>query len=180
MTYRKTITVVLVSCILTGILIISSCTITHAQMDIVQNVDIKRYAGTWYEIARFPHSFEKDLVGVTATYTLRENGKITVLNQGYKHSLEGKLKQTRGVARIPDKTRPGQLKVKFFLFFGAEYNILELDQEGYHYALVGSSSPNYLWILCREPKMEEETYRMLVNRARKRGYDADRLIRVMQ
>jgi apolipoprotein D and lipocalin family protein len=149
-------------------------------METVKNVDITRYVGTWYEIARFPHSFEKGLVGVTATYTLRENGRITVLNQGYKHNLSGNLKQTRGVAKIPDPNSPGRLKVKFFLFFGADYYILELDQEGYRHAMVGSSSPNYLWILCREPVMDDETYRMLVDRAAARGYETSRLVRVPQ
>ena len=149
-------------------------------MDIVKNVDINRYTGIWYEIARFPHSFEKGLVGVTATYTLRKDGKITVLNQGFVDSLDGKQKQTTGVARIPDKDQPGKLKVKFFLFFGAAYNILELDQGAYQYAKVGSSSPNYLWILCRQPAMNEETYRMLVDKAAARGYKVDRLIRVLQ
>ena len=168
----------------TGIIIwlacLCSCKQTDAQMETVKNVDVTRYMGTWYEIARFPHSFEKDLVGVTATYTLQENDRIMVLNQGYKHSLGGKLKQTRGVAKIPDMNNPGRLKVKFFLFFGADYYILELDQEGYRYALVGSSSPNYLWILCREPVMDDETYRMLVDRAAALGYETSRLIRVLQ
>ena len=166
--------------ILICLLSLGSCNQTDAQMDIVKNVDITRYAGKWYEISRFPHSFEKDLVVVTATYTLREDGRITVLNQGYENSLDGKLKQTTGVARVPDKNQPGRLKVKFFLFFGAAYNILELDQEDYRYAMVGSSSPNYLWILCREPVMNEETYQMLVAKAVNRGYDIDRLIRVPQ
>jgi lipocalin len=102
----------------------------------VQSLDIQRYLGTWYEIARFQHSFEKDLVGCTATYTLKGNGKIEVLNQGYYKTLDGKLKVARGKAKMTDQ--PGKLKVAFFLFFYAEYNVMELDQEGYQWALIGS------------------------------------------
>jgi len=149
-------------------------------MDVVKNVDINRYTGTWYEIARFPHSFEKNLQGVTATYTLRDDGRINVLNQGYKNSLTGKLKKAKAAAKIPDKSQPARLKVYFFPLFGAAYNILELDQEHYRYALVGSSSPDYLWILYRDPVMPEDTYRMLVEKAALRGYDINKLTRVLQ
>lgn len=121
----------------------------------VKYVDINRYSGRWYEIARFPHSFEKDLVGVTATYTLRKDGKIDVLNQGYFKTLDGKLKQ-------------------------ADYFILELDETAYHYALIGSSSDKYLWILYRHPEMPEETYHMLVSKAQARGYETDKLIVIEQ
>ncbi len=146
----------------------------------VQNVNINRYLGKWYEIARFPHSFEKDLVGVTATYALRGDGKISVLNQGYKETLNGPLKQARGKAKVPDSDETGRLKVSFFLFFYADYFILELDEENYQYALIGSSSDKYLWILCRTPEMEADTYDMLVSKARSRGYDTGKLIAVKQ
>ena len=149
-------------------------------MDVIKNVDLNRYVGTWYEIARFPHSFEKNLTGVTATYTLRDDGRISVLNQGYKHTLDGKLKKARAVAKVPDKSQPGKLKVYFFPLFGAAYNILELDQENYQYALVGSSSADYLWILGREPVMQDDIYRMLVNKAEQRGYEVNKLTRVVQ
>lgn len=160
------------------IIFLNACFTNTIQMDTVIPVDINRYAGKWYEIARFPHSFEKNLEGVTATYTLRADGKIDVLNKGYKGSPDGKPKTIKGVAKIPDKDRPDRLKVKFFLFFWAEYNILELDQEEYNYALVGSSSPGFLWILCREPKMDDDVYLMLVNRAAELGYATEKLIRV--
>jgi lipocalin len=146
----------------------------------VKNVDINRYMGKWYEIARFPHSFEKDLVGVTATYTLREDGKIDVLNQGYLKTLDGKLKKARGKAKIPNADDSGKLKVSFFLFFYADYYILELDEANYQYALVGSSSAKYLWILCRKPEMPGVTYNMLVSEAQARGYDTDKLTVVEQ
>ena len=141
---------------------------------VVPDVDLQRYAGVWYEIARFPHSFEKDLVGVTATYTLGENGKIGVLNQGYRGTFEGRIKKTRARAKVPDPRNPGSLKVFFFLFIGAAYNIMMLDND-YQYALVGSSTPNFLWILSRTPEMNPDIYDMLVAEAQRRGYDVNRL-----
>jgi apolipoprotein D and lipocalin family protein len=146
----------------------------------VQSVDIERYLGKWYEMARFPHKFEKDMVGVTATYTLRGDGKIDVLNAGYIKTLDGPLKEARGVGKIPDKNDASKLKVSFFLFFYADYFILELDTVKYQYALVGSSSDKYLWILSRSPLMKADTYSMLVEKARERGYQVESLIRVEQ
>lgn len=145
---------------------------------IVQIVDLNRYAGTWYEIARFPHRFEKDLVGVTATYNILANNKIEVINQGYKYNLNGELKRAVGKAKIPNPDRPGRLRVSFFLFFYADYLILELDEENYQYALIGSSSDNYLWILGRTPQMNDDIYNMLVEKARQRGYDVSKLEKV--
>ncbi len=145
----------------------------------VSTLELGQYLGKWYEIARFQHSFEKDLVGVTATYSLREDGKISVLNQGYYRSLDGKLKTAEGKAKRSNPNEPGKFKVAFFLFFYADYNVLELDEK-YQWALIGSSTPNYLWILSRTPHISEELYNELVGRAQKRGYDIDKLYRVPQ
>jgi len=95
-----------------------SCTNTNSQMidkTTVKELDLNRYLGTWYEIARFPHSFEKNMVGVTATYSLREDGKIKVLNQGHKNTLDGELSVAEGKAKIPDKSEPGKIESVFFL-----------------------------------------------------------------
>jgi len=145
----------------------------------VETVDIYRYLGRWYEIARFPHKFEKDLEGVTADYSFRKDGKIRVINQGYKGSLNGERSRIEGKAKIPDRNNPARLKVSFFLFFYGDYFILELDPE-YRWAMIGSSSPDYFWILSRTPQMDEETYSMLLDRARERGYDLERLEKVEQ
>jgi lipocalin len=145
----------------------------------VKALDLNRYLGTWYEIARFPHSFEKNLVGVTATYSLREDGKIEVLNQGYKNTLNGERSKAVGKAKIPDKLEPGKLKVSFFWIFYADYFVLELD-ENYQYAMIGSSSDKYFWILSRSPQMEPAVYEMLLEKARKRGYNLDKLYKVPQ
>lgn len=146
----------------------------------VKTLDIKRFMGTWYEIARFPHRFEKNLVGVTANYTLLPNKKIKVLNQGYLHQLDGTLKQAIGKGKILNPAEPGKLKVSFFLFFYADYFVLELDEKEYQYALIGSSSPKYLWILCRKPSLDDAIYQKLLDSAKKRGYATANLYKVPQ
>ena len=159
-----------------------SCTNTNSQMldkTTVKELDLNRYLGTWYEIARFPHSFEKNMVGVTATYSLRDDGKIRVLNQGYKNTLNGELSVAEGKAKIPDPSEPGKLKVSFFWIFYGDYNVLELD-ENYQYVMIGSSTDKYFWILSRTPQMSPETYEMLLEKARKRGYNLDKLVKVPQ
>lgn len=141
--------------------------------------ELNLYLGTWYEIARFDHSFERNLQGVTATYSFRDDGKIEVINQGYKNSLNGELSVSVGKAKITSPETPRMLKVSFFWFFYAPYNILELD-ENYQYALIGSNSSKYLWILSRTSQMDNGTYQMLIEKAKERGYDVSKLIKVIQ
>ena len=119
------------------------------------------------------------MVGVTATYSLRDDGKIRVLNQGYKNTLNGELLVAEGKAKIPDPSEPGKLKVSFFWIFYGDYNVLELD-ENYQYVMIGSSSDKYFWILSRTPQMSPEIYEMLLDKARKRGYNLDKLVKVPQ
>jgi len=145
-----------------------------------ENFELDRYLGTWYEIARFPHSFEKGLVGVTAKYSKMENGKIKVVNSGFRETLTGKFKKAEGKAKFAGPENIGHLKVSFFLFFYADYYILELDTQNYEYALVGSSSSKYLWILARNPRIPEGIYQMLLEKAKERGYQPDNLIKVEQ
>jgi len=146
----------------------------------VKELDIQKYLGTWYEIARYNHSFERGLIGVTANYSLRKDGKIKVLNSGYKNSFDGKVSQAVGKAKIPDPiNEPAKLKVSFFLFFYGDYYVMELDKD-YQWALVGSSSDKYLWILSRKPQMEKELYQELLDKLQKRGYDVSKLIKVEQ
>ena len=142
----------------------------------IKNLDIKRYLGMWYEIGRFQHSFEKNLVGCSATYTLRKNGTIEVLNKGYYKSMEGRLKVAKGTAKLTDQ--PGKLRVSFFLFFYSDYLILELDKEEYQWALIGSSAPGYLWILSRHPVMPDELYREILKKAAERNYDISKIYKV--
>jgi lipocalin len=168
------------SILLIAIAICSSANGQNKQpMKTASNVSLEKYMGTWYEIARFPHSFERNLVGVTATYSLKKNGNVRVVNQGYKNSLNGKLSIAKAFAKIPDANEPGRLKVFFFWPFGADYLILDLDKE-YRWVLVGSSSPNFLWILSRTPQMPEKDYENLINKAKDLGYDTNRLELVEQ
>ncbi|WP_372776703.1 lipocalin family protein [Mangrovibacterium sp.] len=166
---------------LIALLLLASCGAkTTIDTSTVAKVELDRYMGTWYEIARFQHSFEKDLIGVTARYEVRDDGKIKVENAGWKNTFDGEYKIAEGVAKIPNPAETGKLKVSFFLFFYADYNILELDTVNYSYALVGSSGPDYLWILGRKPQMPANVYQKLVNHARDRGYDVSRLYKVPQ
>lgn len=165
------------------VLFVCNCTKTESQMidqTTVKKLDLSRYLGTWYEIARFPHSFEKNLVGVTATYTLKDDGRIEVLNQGYKNALNGEQSKAVGKAKVPNKLEPGKLKVSFFWIFYADYFVLELDEQNYQYAMIGSSSDKYFWILSRTPQMDPSVYDMLLDKARKRGYNLSNLYRVPQ
>jgi apolipoprotein D and lipocalin family protein len=154
---------------------------SHSQTvpTVVKSVDLNRYTGLWYEIARLPNSFEKKLKCVTAEYTLREDGKITVLNSGHKISDPEKKSTARGVAWVPDKNVPSKLKVQFFWPFSGNYWILELDKD-YKYVLVGDPSFKYLWILCREKTLDDATYKRLLDKAVSEGFDVKPIIKVEQ
>lgn len=146
---------------------------------VIPYLDLNRYLGTWYEIARFDHKFERDLVGVTAKYSIRKDGKIKVLNSGFKGTLEGPYSEAIGKAKMPNPKESGKLKVSFFLFFYADYYVMELDDK-YQWAVIGSSNPNYLWILSRTPKIDDLLYENILILIDKRGYDISKLIEVIQ
>jgi apolipoprotein D and lipocalin family protein len=146
---------------------------------VVSSVDLNRYKGMWYEIARLPNFFERKLKCTSATYTLRDDGRITVLNKGYYLSDPKKSTSSKGIAWIPDKNAPAKLKVQFFWPFSGDYWIMLLDTD-YRYVLVGDPSAKYLWILAREKKMDEATYKMLLQKAIDNGYDVRTIIRVEQ
>lgn len=143
----------------------------------VADVSLERYVGTWYEIARLPNSFEKGLKCITANYSLREDGKITVVNQGYKIDNPSKLDRAEGVARVPDAAKPGELKVSFFWPFEGDYFIIELDED-YNFVLVGSPSRKYLWILSRSQTMDPTIYNGLTAKANGLGFDTSAMIKV--
>ncbi len=146
---------------------------------VVEKVDLQRYLGVWYEIARYPNRFERDCVAATATYSLRDDGRIDVLNQCRLKTLDGKPKAARGKAWIVDPATNAKLKVSFFWPFSGDYWIIDLD-ENYRYAVVGHPERKYLWILSRTPQMDEETYTNILERLRTQGYDPAKLIRVPQ
>ncbi len=146
----------------------------------VPAVDVPRYLGRWYEIARFQHRFEKSIVGATAEYSLRDDGRIQVLNSGFRKSLDGAYTQVKAVAWVPDAARPGALKVRFFGLFTGDYLIFGLDQQSYSWALVGSDTRKYLWFLARTPVIDEELFSRMKEIARSQGYDLSGLYKVPQ
>ncbi|SHI66814.1 lipocalin family protein [Parasporobacterium paucivorans] len=147
-----------------------------SEIPAICNVNLERYLGTWYEIARLPHSFEKGLDNVTATYNLKTDGNIEVVNAGMKN---GEKKAAKATAWIPDKNCTGKLLVSFFRPFKSEYNIIKLNED-YSFAIVTSSSKNYLWILSREPRISEELYNDLISFAASKGFDTSKIIKVNQ
>ena len=144
---------------------------------VVCNVKLERYVGTWYEIARLPHSFERGLDNVTATYYLKSDGKIEVINAGLKN---GEKSMAKATAWIPDKSCTGKLLVSFFWPIKGEYKIIKLDEENYRYAVVTSSTKNYLWILSREPRISDRLYDDLIAYTAANGFDTSIIIKVKQ
>jgi apolipoprotein D and lipocalin family protein len=143
----------------------------------VDNFSLEKYLGTWYEIARMPVSFEKGLSNVTATYSLRGDGKVSVVNRGIRPN--GKEAVARGKAKFAAAQDVGYLKVSFFWWFYADYIIVDLDS-AYRYAMVAGSSTKYLWILSRKPHLDSVVLKQLVNSAGALGYDTTKLIMTPQ
>ena len=142
----------------------------------VGNFQLERYLGTWYEIARLDHSFERGLSQVSAEYSLREDGGVRVLNRGYK-AKDGKWKEAEGKAYFVQDSQTGFLKVSFFGPFYGSYVIFELDPD-YRYAVVSGPDTSYLWILARDRTLDEGLKRDLIARAAARGFDTSGLILV--
>jgi len=149
-------------------------------LDTVNQVDVQKYLGRWYEIARFQHGFEKSIVGATAEYSLRPDGKIQVVNSGFKKTLEGKYTEVKAVAWQPDTAAPGALKVKFFNLFTSDYLIFGLDQEIYTWALVGNNDREFLWFLSRTPTVSAELLEKMKAIAVAQGYDLSEMYLVPQ
>jgi apolipoprotein D and lipocalin family protein len=148
-------------------------------LETVAHVDLSRYVGTWYEIASFPQSFQRGCTATTATYTLREDGDIDVLNRCRDGSLDGKERSALGRARVVDRATNAKLEVSFFRPFWGDYWIIDLADD-YTYAVVGHPGRDYLWILARTPTMADATYQSIVARLRAQGYDTSRLVRTLQ
>ncbi len=141
---------------------------------VVTRLDLNRFMGDWYEIARFDHRFERGMFHTKAHYSLRGDGHIDVINSGVK---DGRPSQAKGIAKLTDT--PGLLRVSFWRPFYSDYRVMLLDAD-YQYMLVGGASDKYLWLLSRTPQLSDDTKALLVAEARQRGYDTDRLIWVNQ
>jgi apolipoprotein D and lipocalin family protein len=145
----------------------------------VPNVDLNRYMGTWYEIASFPQWFQKKCVASKATYSLRSDGKVTVLNECRNETLDGRLRSAKGTAWAVDKQTNAKLKVRFFWPFSGDYWIIDLGAN-YEYAVVGHPKRTYLWILNRKPQMDAKTYEGILQRLKAQAYDISRLSETLQ
>jgi len=148
-------------------------------LETVAQVELSRYTGTWYEIASFPQSFQEGCTATTATYTLRDDGEIDVLNRCRKGSLQGAEDTAEGRARVVDSSTGAKLEVSFFRPFWGDYWIIDLGED-YEYAVVGHPGRDYLWILSRTPTLEDTVYTDILERLRAKGYQLDRLQKTLQ
>lgn len=145
----------------------------------VDNVDLNRYAGKWYEIASFPASFQRNCTCTTAEYTVTDKGYVEVLNKCNKKSPQGRLAKAHGKAYVVDTTTNARLKVTFFKPFYGDYNIIDLAPD-YSYAVVGTVNRNYMWVLSRKPVIDDAVYNGILSRATAKGFDTNRLVKTLQ
>jgi len=157
-------------------LVLTLVTNLSSELEVVSFVDLGKYLGKWYEIAHLPAKFQKGCDETTATYTLLDNGSISVLNKCKK---DGKVKAAKGKAKVVDKTTNAKLKVTFFWPFYGDYWIIRLG-EAYDYSVVGTPNREYLWILSRTPKMDETLFSQLIEFAKLKGFDVGKLIMTRQ
>jgi apolipoprotein D and lipocalin family protein len=161
------------------IVFLANCTGIPEGLKPIEDFDINRYTGTWYEIARLDNRFEKGLEKISATYQLRDDGGVDVINKGWNEQT-GEWKQVEGKAYFIDKPTIGRLKVSFFGPFYGGYNIIDLDKKDYSYALVTGPDKSYLWILSKTKHLPEETQISLINKAKALGFTTEDLIFVKQ
>ncbi len=163
--------------ILVGVLFINAlmgCASAPENIEVVQDFNLNSYLNTWYEVARLDHSFEKNLIDVTANYTLNDDGTVRVENNGYNTKKE-KESNIVGKARLRGLETEGALEVSFFGPFYGDYNIIALDED-YQYALVCGSTHKFLWILSRTPTIPDDVKMEYLAIAKELGYDTDALL----
>lgn len=153
---------------------LTACVSVPDGLEPVRGFDLNKYLGTWYEVARLDHSFERGLSKVTATYRPAGDGGIEVVNRGYSTELE-RWKQADGRAYFVEDEQTGYLKVSFFGPFYGSYVIFDLDPD-YQYSLVAGPNRSYLWLLAREPDLDPAIVDRLVAKAARLGFDTDALI----
>ncbi len=160
--------------LLCAALVACSNTEIPEKVEPVDDFDLQPYLGKWYEIARLDHSFERGLEGVTAHYSMRDDGRVKVVNRGY-NTEEGAWEEAVGKAYFVGDPDIAHLKVSFFGPFYGSYVVFELDPE-YQYSLVSGPDLSYLWILSRTPDLDSKTLEELVDKARARGFATEKLI----
>lgn len=175
-TFKKTIFVIPPAVALASLL---GCTGAPEGVSLVTGFELQKYLGTWYEIARLDHRFERGLSNVTAEYSMRSDGGVRVVNRGF-NAESGEWQEAVGKAYFAGDSDVGQLKVSFFGPFYGGYNILALDRKAYQFSLVAGPSRDYLWLLSRTPQMDPATIEELVRIAADLGFATDDLIFVDQ
>jgi apolipoprotein D and lipocalin family protein len=145
----------------------------------VPYVDLKKYAGKWYEIASFPQRFQKGCTSTTATYTLTDKNYVVVENSCYKDSVDGKESSVQGKAFVEANSGNAKLKVQFFWPFKGKYWIIDLADD-YSYAVVGHPNRKYLWILSRTANIDEDVYQQIIARTKEKGFDISKIKRTIQ
>lgn len=160
------------------LLLLASCAGIPEDITPVKNLDAERYLGKWYEIARLDNPFEKNLINISAEYSFYEDG-LRVINRGYD-TLKNEWKEAKGVAYFINEKNEGRLKVSFFRPFYGGYNIFELDTLNYQYSLVCGNDKSYLWILARDKIISGALLERLIEKAKSKGFETDKLIFVKQ
>lgn len=155
----------------------TGCTAIPDGVKVVTEFELDRYLGTWFEVARLDHRFERGMSNVTANYSMRDDGGVKVVNRGY-NVAKGEWDEATGKAYSVGDTDVGQLKVSFFGPFYGGYNIFELDKDNYQYALIAGPDRGYLWILARSPNLDQDVVSALVKNAENLGFPTDELIYV--
>ena len=156
-------------------ILLSGCTGVPDGVEPVRGFELQRYLGTWYEVARLDHPFERGLSRITATYGLRDDGGVSVVNRGYD-AAKGEWREAVGKAYFTGPADVGQLKVSFFGPFYGGYNVIALDQQDYQWAMICGPSRDYLWILSRQPTLAPEVLDRLQTLASGYGFETDKLI----
>lgn len=177
--YRHALIALLAGCLTSGCQPSSGRSDNAPPLQTVDHVDIERYLGRWFEIARYDHGFERGCTGVTADYALRDDGLIDVTNTCYQGGLDGEAETANGRARIADSNTNAQLEVSFFGPFWGDYWIIDLDED-YAWAVVSEPEGRYLWILSREPQMDPGTLQSRLDWLEAEGFDTSMLIMVEQ
>ena len=160
---------------LLGSLMLTACLGMPKQVQPIHNFQLDRYLGTWYEIARLDHSFERGLNQISANYSLLPNGQVRVLNRGYSEQKKT-WKEIEGKAAFVETPNIGHLKVSFFGPFYGSYIIFDLDHQNYQYSLVCGPDTSYLWLLARSPQMDQELKDILIAKAAALNFDTGKLI----
>ena len=157
------------------LILLNACTSYPDTIQPVKGFELNRYLGTWYEIARLDHSFERGMNKVTAEYRLQENGRVKVINKGWD-SKKNKWKKAIGKAYFVRDKDEAYLKVSFFGPFYGSYVIFEMDKDNYQYAFVSGPDQNYLWLLSRSPKVSDKLRNHFISTAKKHGFNTKNLI----